>query len=231
MEKKMLSIQLALFFNNILKNPKIYYKDINNALDNIFDAPKIEIPLPEDAPIEIPIIILSDQKKKYSMNFSRGRIDLFLNVNNDYEDEENLINEFKSKCRILVTHVDEKIMGIQRIGLSSNVYWEVQNSPKYIREKYLSDKISDKNLVEVAVRCNNLLDNDMRLEINYVKDIKAVKLIIDGSQSDGILTSIDINNVPSEGTKVEVAKLLKIIDISFPKLKVDKIDNLFYYQE
>lgn len=77
-ENNISSLQAGFFLiNPNLSNKLEIAQKINESFKNLFDDDPTIIPIPEDAPKEIPRIILSSKNKIYSCNISLERIDFF----------------------------------------------------------------------------------------------------------------------------------------------------------
>ena len=83
---KVITIQIALFFKDIISRPDLLAEDINKKLGGIFDAMPTCIDLPLDAPAEIPVVQRKSTRLPHVLNVSRNRCDLILTplVENSY---------------------------------------------------------------------------------------------------------------------------------------------------
>ncbi len=78
------SIQAALFIASIdLTNKITVANELKSSLIKIFNGEPLILPIPDDAPPEIPIIILKSKDESFALNIARSRIDLFFkNIRN-----------------------------------------------------------------------------------------------------------------------------------------------------
>lgn len=93
---KVISIQIALFFKDLVSRPDYLAEQINKKLGNIFDAMPICIDLPLEAPAEIPVVQRKSTTVPHSLNISRNRSDLTLypmQENNQLQIIENRYSE------------------------------------------------------------------------------------------------------------------------------------------
>jgi len=74
------NLQTAIFITNLDFSNKIgFISQLNQETDNLFDGDPIILPIPNDAPPEVPRIILKSQDDSYTLNLCQNRVDLFYN--------------------------------------------------------------------------------------------------------------------------------------------------------
>ena len=73
---KLVSIQMAMFANNLIPRPDLLMNKINTKMNNVFDAIPNIINLPMNAPPEIPVAQVTSTNNVYALNISRSRVDL-----------------------------------------------------------------------------------------------------------------------------------------------------------
>jgi len=128
------NIQAALFIENFAFRNKVgIVSKINEAVNNLFDGDPIMLPLPIDAPPEIPRIQLRDSKPIYSLNFSPTRIDFFYNepgkpekvldfLKDDYlKYFFNIVNLVKDEYRLSIPRIAVVIKAVSEIEGGSNL--------------------------------------------------------------------------------------------------------------
>ena len=84
---------MALFTGNLISRPDLAMININNAMENVFDAMPNIINLPLNAPPDIPVAQTKSSDEVYALNVSRNRIDLMISP--QYETQENPFDEIK----------------------------------------------------------------------------------------------------------------------------------------
>jgi|GEM_PF-1592395 len=114
---KIKKIQFALFpknFNPVDKS-KIA-QDIKIQTNNIFDGEDTILPLPIDAPFEIPRIILKSKSGNLSCNISLSRIDFFRNTNSEDKLSDIKDELIKTISQISSYFIDNSSVLIGRMG-------------------------------------------------------------------------------------------------------------------
>ncbi|MBM3118488.1 MAG: hypothetical protein FJ006_02885 [Chloroflexi bacterium] len=71
------SLQAAIFGIINIRDPLEVGHQLRSATGGLFDGEPLVLPLPSDAPQEIPRIVLRDKEDRYSCNISSSRLDLF----------------------------------------------------------------------------------------------------------------------------------------------------------
>jgi len=200
---KLLQLQLALFFRDIETRPDRFISEIS---DDIFNQMPIILPVPEDAPIEIPIVMLNSSDGRYSCNIAKSRIDFILNNINSNNDILIDLNEFIRNIRSYSTLIfnNKKII---RFGLIGQYFVENANAVNSIEDKYIKKAIG--NLEELNIRYNKRFNHENML-FNNVVDIGKGNISNGEISKEGILIQRDINNVPNNNV-IEIEEMLKVI--------------------
>jgi hypothetical protein len=211
------SIQIALFFKDILLNrPDLTFRDLSENLSTIFDKMPTIFPIPNEAPHEIPFMILSSQDNLTTCNISRSRID-FLTTNKDLMKNETILENF----------IDEvcKARDIIQFGFVSTHFKKTNNATDEIKQKFLKSNDSMKDL---SIRYNKPIRINKEL-FNYhfsISDIKQQN-INTNSTEEGLLIQRDINNI-TLNLKNEIfvhTKLKSIFKNSFSILYSSEIND------
>lgn len=138
---KIKSIQAAIFSPINLSDKLKVAQYIREGLNGILDGEPLIVPIPEDAPPEIPRIILKSKDGIYNCNVSTERIDLIFN-----EKSEPKLSLANAKKQILPLFrklteiaVDQKIANeINRLGLVFNFFIKLPKSgTKFLVETFL----------------------------------------------------------------------------------------------
>jgi len=213
MEKEIILIHLALFFQqNYEGNFEEFSRQIKNKLGNSKNT--VYIPVPENAPVEIPRLILNYEK--FDINVSKNRIDIFLK---QFENKEDMFSGF-----ISVSLNDLKLT-IGRIGYVKKFFVE---SEIIGISKLFKKKIN--NLKDTSVRIN-IKDNIIGYDCNNIENLafgQALKTE-EGIQisKKGIIIDRDINTL-SEKLKENFFDVKKIEEIV--KLFEEKSNNFVLYE-
>lgn len=188
---KPVKLQLALFFRNTLDRPDEKYSSLNKKMNNLFNAPPTILPLPDDAPSNIPMVQLSSEDKKYNANISKKRADLFLNPNPEDGNLDSILKDFHIKSENFIDFF-VNFCRINRMGFISDNFISEINSIKKINDKYFKKDLSKS--IELKIRFNER-DSSHGVEYNHITEISNVTANIDNSKKEGILIHKDLNNV------------------------------------
>jgi hypothetical protein len=149
------NIQATLFIENFAFRNKVgIVSKINEAVDNLFDGDPTMLPLPIDAPPEIPRIQLKDSKPMYSLNFSPTRIDFFYNEPGIPEKNLDSLKDdyLKYFFNIVKLVKDEYRLSIPRIATVVKATSEIETgSNLLIYENFLGSKPFFKNTYSLEI--------------------------------------------------------------------------------
>lgn len=190
---KPIKIQLALFFKNTLDRPDEEYINLNKDMNNLFDNTPTILPIPDNAPGDIPIVQLSSKKEGYRANISRKRADLFLepNKNNSDENIDKIMKDFSIKVENFIDFF-VNVCRINRMGFVVDNIIISKDSVKKINEKYFKEDLSDS--LELKLRFNHR-DKINKFNYNNITDISNVKVNMNNKEKTGILIHKDLNNI------------------------------------
>ncbi len=192
LETKIVSLQFALFFRDIVDRPDVEFNDINMNMMNIFDAIPSIIPIPRELPAEVPIVTQRSDSNNYICNIARSRIDLhYQRINNDSSNIK-ILNDFNSKILGLISYVLKK-RPVVRFGMICRYFHSTQTPIQDIRSKYFRSTIG--NVEELSLRYNNK-SKFFEWEMNDIVEISAATQLTDIGNTSGILVQRDINNNP-----------------------------------
>jgi hypothetical protein len=174
---KILKIQTALFTKN-LNISDDYAKseiliEIKKDIAAIFDGNPNIIPIPNDAPAEIPRIILNSKNSSYSCNISLNRTDVFLNKQE--EPNGDILDKQKENVSKIFNFIKNRGAIINRIGFV--VFYEEENEDNinFIKSNYLKDGILD-DLKELVIRYNKEETSLAEISnLNNIIEISALK--------------------------------------------------------
>ena len=206
---KLLSVQMAIFSEDIISRPDLLFDEVNKSVGNIIDDMPNIINLPPEAPAEIPIVQSNSKDGHFKINVSRSRIDLFLNFgignNNTPQEtltsEENILEKFYQSVL--------SIIAVNRAGLIITMFSPRSDNVKAIYGKYFSEKYDNK-IVEASMRINKQIVKSA-VTYNNIRAIEAVTLNIGNEEVDGVLFQFDINNVVVPGKRIDKNIVLYIL--------------------
>ena len=203
-----LNLQFAIFFKDRIKRPdELWYSFSDKIKDIVTDVPTI-IPVPEEAPAEIPIVQTKSEDGHYNINISRGRADFIIKL----LDSEMPIT-IEKRRELFELFLEEICIKneISRVGIIENVVLgEVFPGAKKINEKYFKGTQSD--AIELSFR-KNIHIKIGKTVCNSVTEIASVPITNkSGELEDGFVrASRDINSLNTNITleKEEAQKILK----------------------
>ncbi len=205
---KLLLLQTAVFFNNIVDRPDFEFQLLNQKLSNLFDAIPVTIPVPPNAPLEIPIVQARTSNNRYGCNFSRNRADFYLHVDPVTNEGMQYVSSFLTLSKQFIEHLYIKNT-INRLGVVSQHFFESNNAASLIQKKY----------------CNSLIDGSTELTIRYNKPKSMFSFIINDIVEisnnsvignnlvlSGATIQRDINNTPVMGFNIPKKECLQLFD-------------------
>lgn len=203
MEKEIVQMQLGLFFVNEYRGgfEEISIESRSTALSSQ------PLPVPPDAPAEIPRLIL--KFKDFEVNFAKNRLDLFFR---DYNLSKDSVFDFVEKT------ISKFGIEIGRIGLVKNFF--LDNNIEYLKGILAEDKIKGLDLKEINLRINSF-KNINNLDCNNIEIISNGNIIKEVSgqktQKEGIVIARDVNTMPDKTNKIkfDISKIKEFVDIFY----------------
>lgn len=195
MQTKIRKIQTAIFTRNF-QVANDYERaqlllDLKSATVDTFNGDPVLIPVPNDAPLDIPRIILNSSDRVYACNIALNRTDVFYNVLDDSEiNLDVLLRTQKDNSLKLFNFLKSKDSIINRVGFVINVDFVAEENDKdsfdYLKEHFLKDdKLEDPK--ELLLRYNKL-SGSPKFEMNNLVTIQS-------KRSDVIAVQTDINTI------------------------------------
>lgn len=197
---KLLSAQLAIFFDDSISRPDLLFSEVNEKLGGIVNDMPTILNLPPDIPAEIPVVQAKSSDGLLNVNVSRARIDLIVHF--VFESSESPIDCLNSQKGIIQKFYKSVLNTItaKRTGFILTMFEPNSNNVKSIFEKYFSEKFTSK-FVEASMRVNK---QNMRKSVVYnnIRSIEAATITVGAENISGVLFQFDINNAPEEGKKI-----------------------------
>jgi len=194
--EKIIKLQLALFFQSLESRPDTHYDPINVDMGNLFDGMPQIIPLPMQAPSEIPRVILNSSNARYSCTIAASRIDLIFNeVGASEADWPEITQDFSAKTNLFVKSVFSRL-SIVRFGLVGSFFLPNKNAVSSITKKYLKQELGSSE--ELSLRYNKNADSH-GLALNNVFSINTASRA-SPSEEKGIFIERDVNNLQTSST-------------------------------
>lgn len=192
---KVISIQVALFFKDLVSRPDCLAEQINQKLGNIFDAMPICMDLPLEAPAEIPVVQRKCTTLPHLLNISRNRSDLILYPMQENNQLQIIENRYSGDILnyIRTTIQDHDII---RVGIVYTVFQPIDTPCDYISAHYFGGNIKGEN--ELSFRMNKII-GVKGVNTNNVFNVSNAVANADGKEESGVIYVRDINTV-TEGT-------------------------------
>ena len=196
--------------------------EINSSMGNLFDAMPQILPIPADAPAEIPRVQMRSENGRYNCNIAGSRIDFILN--GDFRDETGwpeITKDFLAKVTLFTKSVFNQSK-IIRFGLIGNFFIPDKSASTSITKKYL--KVDLNTAEEINLRFNKR-NSSHGFSLNNITSVNTAHIETNGVSDKGILIELDVNNVPSTES-IKSDDLLQLIDKLIPSFAPSKIKAL-----
>jgi len=222
MKTRILSLQFAFFLRDIVARPDIEFGNLNSEMLNIFDAMPQMIPIPPELPPEVPVIILSSEKKEYACNISRSRIDFILQRISDHKSNGDILKDFNAKVAGITKAILAK-QEVVRFGMVARYFHQDNSSLQTLRKKFFTSAVDGAE--ELSLRFNRVSES-YGYKINDIHEINATEAITNGVSEKGIYIQRDINNIPISGKSFSYEALLKLSQKYAPRISESEIEAL-----
>ncbi|HIF5823668.1 hypothetical protein [Vibrio parahaemolyticus] len=220
--EQVIKLQLALFFEFYQMRPDNLMHSINSDMGNLFDAMPQIIPMPEDAPFDIPRVQLRSENNRYNCNIAPSRVDFIINGNGSNESSwVQLTNDFLAKLRLFVRSVNSKAGSI-RFGLIGNFFVPDNANSASITRKYL--KVDLNSAEEINLRFNKR-NSSHGLNLNNITSINTAIAEINNVPNKGVFIELDINNVP-DNRRLDIENLIDLVSKQLPNFAPEKVKGL-----
>jgi len=190
------NFQVALFLKSLYvsQQPLEFATKLTRVLPFLDGSPMI-LPVPQDAPLIVPRIILSSQNKQYSCNISSIRFDLFINNMGHTKNLQDLKGDFFSKVNLLINFVETEKFQVNRIGFVTNMQFKMlagMTSAEYIKDHFTKNiNAEPREMILKFLYRTNLSSIDSNVSIQMNQKGSGLKL-----QENLLLLQTDINTIP-----------------------------------
>jgi hypothetical protein len=197
-------LQATIFTPNFTFSTPEVLKKLMNMEQNIFDGAPFVLPLPDDAPIEIPRITLDNKDKKFRLEVAPIRINFFRNKINEKDKiiHDDIINRAIS---ILTELLDTLGTQCGRIAIVIDRYCVKQDAAKEIASHFCKDSFIERPFnqpSEFEIHSLKKYPFLEKFDINSWVRIKSAHIRLDnGISRSAINVHQDINTI-AEGTKI-----------------------------
>ena len=195
---------------------------VNLAMGNLFDAMPQILPIPIEAPAEIPRVHMRSENGRYNCNIACSRIDFI--VNGDFRDEiswPNMTRDFLAKLRLFVDNVfgESKII---RFGLIGNFFIPDKTASASLTKKYLKADLNSAEEINLRFNKRSAIHG---LQLNNITSVNTVLPETNGVPDKGLFIELDVNNIPTSAV-INSNDLLQLIEKQIPLFSPDKIKGL-----
>lgn len=220
--EKIVKLQLALFFQNQISRPDNLMGGINSSMGNLFDAMPQILPIPAEAPAEIPRVQMRSENGKYNCNIACSRVDFILN--GDFRDEvvwPDLTKDFLAKVKLFISSVFDQSQ-VVRFGLIGNFFIPDKSATTSMTRKYL--KIDLNSAEEINLRFNKRTSSH-GYTLNNITSVNTALAETNGQTEKGIFIELDVNNVPTQDS-IKLDAMLQLIEKQMPDFAPEKVKGL-----
>ena len=210
---KLSSIQTVLFLSDFrLTDKPSFTKELLDLTKDIFNDEPLILPIPDDAPKDIPRIILKSTNSSYYVNISLDRLDFNFRVIDEGVDlkfEETIdgyLNNIKKIYNLLLNYEHTRI---SRIGFITRFFVKVEEgAPTFIKDKFLKKGLFP-NARSIDISETERISTGP-YQLNILINIKSLKR---GGEEKfkGLLTEIDMNTIKEKDYDFKIEPLKKLL--------------------
>lgn len=199
------NLQAAIFTPGIdLLNKIVLSDQIIKNTKNLFDRDPIILPIPVDAPAQVPRIILKSKNESYSMNISLNRFDFYrtersakngLPIKEISEIKDSYLNKIAS-----ITEAIKKVAGVRIVRLGLVMTLQARGKEKaiiFISKSYLKQGRTTENVFDINLGILKRA-NISGYNANVWFRINPLRMTADLSDDRLLSTVFDINTLPEE---------------------------------
>lgn len=205
------NIQVALFSPGIDLSDKLALaQQIKKETGSLFNGESIVLPVPNDAPAEIPRIILKNKNGKISLNISSNKVDIFLKPSTEISIEQSANEIEKTFEKLLEVLFKSGNFLVQRVGYVIHLQTKVNQASKYIFDNYFKDIKTKEDWIDINL---GLLKRDKinKKESNIWFRMNPNKKTDGSVDSEKIIVMFDVNTLPKETHKFNVLEIFSYL--------------------
>jgi len=190
------SLQGALFTSNFVYGKKL---DLVNKLSKsfplLFEKDPTLLPIPDDAPPNLPRVILSDKSEVYKCNIAANRIDFFYNEKDKPKEPKLMLNEFYSNYKNFFKSLKSIFNPqVSRIALVSKLLSVLDESSIDLIKKLFLRKERFGNPFNLELKM--LYKEELEIfKINRLITIQSLRKKDNPEDNTGLRLEIDINTL------------------------------------
>ncbi|MHB8102360.1 MAG: hypothetical protein ACYDEF_09350 [Methanosarcina sp.] len=223
MKSRIMDIHVVLFFSNELQRPDLLQHSLNFKLNNLFDDVPTILPMPPQAPKEIPSVLLKSVDNKYKCNISRSNIDFSFFPQENVEKFSDIESSFDKTAVDFIKVIDEdNTTSVNRIGFVITYFIPDVDPSAKIVDNFIKKSIGKTD--EISIRYNQI-EKKNNVTINNVTIIMASELIVNGKKLKGIIIQRDVNNQVSR-TNLDSDFLTDFIRQKYKEFSKEELDKV-----
>lgn len=208
-------VQLVLFSPVIAIADKLKTANaLNGVLSGILDGDPGVLPLPDDAPSEIPRILLKSKDEQYKLQIANKRIDFIFCYKKDEEETLFLAPGLFEKFAGVFQYFKENIhTQFTRSAIVTNWIIELEKFPgaEYLLTKYIHEEAPLRDPYELELHYLTK-ESVAGFNVNKWTRIKSARKISEPEQNKLIVFHIDINTLAEETYEFDEELLQKFLN-------------------
>jgi len=222
------SMQAAIFCSELLISNKeeFIYHVVQETNDFLKGEPTI-LPIPDDAPQEIPRIILKSRTYPYSCNFCKNRFDFFYKEQGKpNKTSEEVFPDFRNVLNRLTTYVKTSLnIKVKHLGFIPNFVIELKESGnEYLLREYLHPNIFP-NPYEIQINVLHKIELEL-FKVNRWIKLKPLRMRNNTKDERRILVEIDINTLSEEIHDFSPDQIKRFITLAYGHIRDKVISSL-----
>jgi len=215
MNIKPISTQLVIFSPGIVIANKLKVANaINDNLSSLFDSDPVMLPLPEDAPAELPRIRMSSKDKRYSLSIALNRIDFVFQYK---EEDKSFPNpDLFEKFLTIFQYFSENVhTQFTRSAIVTNWIKELEkkSAAEFLLDKYIQHKTPIVKPYELELH-SLTKETVAEFEVNKWVRIKSARKKTEPEKGNLILFIIDINTLAEKSYEFDKDSLKRFLEQS-----------------
>jgi hypothetical protein len=214
-----ISLQFSIFTPSLSFSRKKIFGKIMSQFEDIFDGNPVSFPISDDAPKEIPRIILNSVDKTVKLEIAESRCNFFC-----YQKEDDVINEkdsLKLFRKVIKKYIEETKSVVGRLAVVSRKYTEIKDPGLWIMKKFcnqelIEDKFDNPKNIEFHHHRQYSLKNKF-----HINNWNRIKSGITQNDKSVVLLNQDINTLLEERYDVSfnIEDIKKFIEFSIVEQK------------
>jgi len=207
-------VQLVLFSSIIAIVDKLKIANaLNEVLSGILNGDPVILPIPEEAPLEIPRIQLKSKDDHYNLSIAKNRLDFIFRYKE--EDEKTLfpVPGFLEKFLVIYRYFKENIYTqFSRSAMVTDWIIELEKSPgaEHLLSKYIRQEVPIREPFELELHCLTK-ESIAGINVNKWIRIKSARKISEPKQNKFIAFHIDINTLAEEAYEFDEELLQRFL--------------------